>query len=112
MAKLVDAPDLKFGPYGVSVRARFWAMKLYTLAISLFFTNVLFSDAPENFQMSIQDPATPALEGMLEFHHYLMFCLIHIGFCVVFFLMEIFVFDYRKNRFSQKFTHASTLEVL
>jgi len=57
--------------------------KLYLIVAGLIFSNVLFSDAPENFQMSIQDPATPALEGMLEFHHYLMFCMIQIGVCVV-----------------------------
>lgn len=58
-------------------------MGLYLIAICLFFNNLLFLDAPENFQVSIQDPATPALEGMLEFHHYLMFCMIQIGVCVV-----------------------------
>lgn len=57
--------------------------KLCLSGITLFFINTIFSDAPENFQMSIQDPATPALEGMLEFHHYLMFCMIQIGVCVV-----------------------------
>lgn len=72
----------------------------------------MFSDAPENFQISIQDPATPAIEGMLGFHHYLMFCMIQIGVCVVWFLIEVFVFNSYKNKFSQKFTHASTLEIL
>jgi len=71
-----------------------------------------FSDAPENFQLSIQDPASPSLEGMLGFHHYLLFFMIQIGVCVVWFLIEIFVFDAHKNKFSQKFTHASTLEIL
>lgn len=86
--------------------------KLCLSGITLFFINTIFSDAPENFQMSIQDPATPALEGMLEFHHYLMFCMIQIGVCVVWFLIEVFVFESFKNQFSQKFTHASTLEIL
>lgn len=110
---MVAATDLKSGPYRVSVQVRFWAMvNLFLIGISFFFTNKLFSDAPENFQMSIQDPATPALEGMLEFHHYLMFCMIQIGICVVWFLAEVFVFESSKNEFSQKFTHASTLEIL
>lgn len=77
-----------------------------------FFSSVMFLDAPENFQISIQDPATPALEGMLEFHHYLMFCMIQIGICVVWFLAKVFIFEQDKNLFSQKFTHASTLEIL
>lgn len=87
-------------------------IKIYYILAVLFFNGLLFSDAPENFQMSIQDPATPALEGMLEFHHYLMFCMIQIGICVVYFLIRVFFFSQDKNSFSQKFTHASTLEIL
>jgi len=85
---------------------------LMLILSSLFFKNTVFSDAPENFQLSIQDPASPNLEGMLGFHHYLLFFMIQIGVCVVWFLIEIFVFDAHKNKFSQKFTHASTLEIL
>ena len=87
-------------------------MLIYVIFFSLFFKNMTFSDAPENFQLSIQDPASPSLEGMLGFHHYLLFFMIQIGVCVVWFLIEIFVFDAHKNKFSQKFTHASTLEIL
>ena len=77
-----------------------------------FFSSASFLDAPENFKTSIQDPAAPALEGMLEFHHYLMFCMIQIGICVVWFLAKVFVFDQDKNLFPQKFTNARTLQNL
>jgi cytochrome c oxidase subunit 2 len=87
-------------------------MFLYFIFVNFLFKNVLFLDVPENFQMSIQDPASPSLEGMLYFHDYLCFWMIQIGLCVVWFLIEIFIFDAHKNRFSQKFTHASTLEIL
>jgi hypothetical protein len=40
-------------------------------------------DAPESWQCGIQDPASPALEGMITFHEYLIFFLIQIGACVV-----------------------------
>ena len=35
-----------------------------------------FCDAPEPWQLGIQDPATPIIEGMLHFHNYLMLFLI------------------------------------
>jgi len=34
-----------------------------------FFTNC---DAPEPWQLGFQDPATPAMEGMIDFHDYIM----------------------------------------
>ena len=43
---------------------------------------ILYCDAAENWQLNIQDPATPALEGMLFFHNYLLFFLITIVICI------------------------------
>ena len=31
-----------------------------------------FCDAPEAWQMNLQDPATPIVEGMIFFHNYLL----------------------------------------
>jgi hypothetical protein len=40
------------------------------------------NDAPEAWQLGFQDPASPMAEGMINFHHYLMFILIIVGVCV------------------------------
>ena len=67
----------------------------------------IFADAPESWQMTIQDPASPALEGMITFHEYLLFYLIQIGACVFWYL-----FFGKKNILkSSQFTHESFLEI-
>ena len=39
-------------------------------------------DAAESWQFSFQDPATPVMEGIINFHHDLMFVLILIVIAV------------------------------
>ena len=33
----------------------------------------VYSDAAESWQLGLQDPASPAVEGMIFFHNYLCF---------------------------------------
>ena len=54
--------------------------------LNLFFC---FSDASEAWQIGLQDPATPVVEGMIFFHDYLMFFLIVIGFFVMWAISQI-----------------------
>jgi len=78
-----------------------------------FFTSFTFCDAPESWQLTIQDPATPALEGMLSFHNYIMTFLIVIGCFVCWMLYKIYEnFDEKKSKVSTIFTHSSILEIV
>jgi hypothetical protein len=52
------------------------------MILKLFFKNTI-CDVPEKYQIGIQDPATPYLEGMIFFHNYLLFFLIIIGVAVM-----------------------------
>ena len=53
----------------------------------MFLSNFLtFCDVPENWQLGLQDPATPTVEGMAFFHDYLNSYMIIIGTCVFFLL--------------------------
>lgn len=71
------------------------------------------SDASETWQLTIQDPASPALEGMIYFHNFLNFFLIVIGTSVCFFLVKIILFfNKQTNAISIKFTHSNLLEVV
>lgn len=74
---------------------------------------VSFCDAPENWQMGIQDPATPVAEGMILFHDYLAFFLVFIGTFVFWLLYKIIVdFNENANPKPQVFTHSSLLEII
>lgn len=75
--------------------------------------NFSYCDAPEAWQMGVQDPATPAMEGMLFFHNYLVFFLILTGSFVFWMLYQVLV-NYNEfvNPQSNKFTHSSLLEIV
>jgi cytochrome c oxidase subunit 2 len=77
------------------------------------FLSFTFCDAAEPWQIGIQDPATPVLEGMLHFHNYIMLFLIVIGLFVVWMLYQIYIsFGEEVNPVAQKFVHSSLLEIV
>ena len=41
----------------------------------IFSTTFAFNDAPEPWQFGFQDPATPIMEGIINFHNHIMFFL-------------------------------------
>jgi len=70
-------------------------------------------DASEPWQLGCQDPATPAFEGMIFFHNYILFFIVSIGMFVVIFLYKIFItFNETVHPVSTKFTHSSLLEII
>jgi cytochrome c oxidase subunit 2 len=74
---------------------------------------VSYCDAPESWQLGVQDPATPSMEGMLFFHNYLVFFLILIGSFVFWMLYHVLVnYNEFSNPISKKFTHSSLLEIV
>jgi len=83
------------------------------LNILFTFNNFIYCDAAESWQLGIQDPATPAAEGMIYFHNFLMIFLIIIAVFVFWMLYNIiFLFNEKSNPISQKFTHSSLLEIV
>jgi len=69
-------------------------------------------DAPENWQLNLQDPATPAVEGMAFFHDYLNSYMIMIGAVVFFLLIKTYsLFNSKTNTTINTFTHNNLLEI-
>lgn len=74
---------------------------------------ISFCDAPEAWQLGVQDPATPSMEGMMYFHNYLMLFLIFIGVVVFWLLIKVIVdFNSEANPVPQVFTHSNILEII
>jgi cytochrome c oxidase subunit 2 len=72
-----------------------------------------FCDAPEAWQLGLQDPATPILEGMIHFHNYIMLFLITIAIFVFWMLFQVItVYNENSNPVSLRFTHSSLLEIV
>jgi cytochrome c oxidase subunit 2 len=103
-------------------REIFWEA-VYALVLYKFFRNIMFTsfenfffthcDAAESWQIGIQDPATPVLEGMIYFHNYLMFFLIVIGVFVFWMLYYVIAhFNENVHPIPEIFTHHSTLEII
>ena len=78
------------------------------------FNTKILCDAPEAWQIGMQDPATPQAEGMIFFHHYLLIFIIMIGIAVCYVLVIILQkFSIKNNpEKSVKFSHDSLLEVI
>jgi cytochrome c oxidase subunit 2 len=77
--------------------------------------NTTFCDASIDWQFGIQEPATPAAEGIIHFHNYLMFYMIVICILVFWILYKIIdLFNEDKNSLKnvQKFSHSSVLEIV
>jgi len=49
------------------------------------------NDAPYNYQITFQDPATRVMEGIISFHYDLMFYLIFISSFVLYMLIRIII---------------------
>ena len=81
--------------------------------ILLSFLNVhLFVMQLKDWQLGCQDPASPSMEGMINFHNYIMIFLITIGTFVLWMLYKVIVdFNEETHPVSKNFTHSSTLEI-
>ncbi len=73
----------------------------------------VFCDAPENWQIGFQDPATPIMEGIIHFHNHLMFFLVAIGLFVFYLLGVILVkYNVKTSQEPEVFTHSTFLEIV
>jgi cytochrome c oxidase subunit 2 len=70
-------------------------------------------DCQEPWQFGFQDPATPVMEGIIDFHHDVMFFLIVIGTGVSWVLFRVIVVYSEENNATPTNTvHATTLEIV
>jgi cytochrome c oxidase subunit 2 len=74
---------------------------------------IILCDVVEQWQLGFQDPATPVMEGIINFHHDLMYFLIIITIFVCWLLFRIiYLFNEKKNKISETFVHGSTIEIV
>jgi cytochrome c oxidase subunit 2 len=83
--------------------------------IGLFFLIFNFShlDAAENWALTFQDPATPIMEGIINFHNHIMIFLTVIVVLVAWLMgRAIVMFEENVHPTPIKFTHSTPLEVV
>lgn len=72
-----------------------------------------FLDAAENWQIGFQDPATPVMEGIINFHNDIMFFLVMIAIFVSYLLARCLqLFYFKKNPIPETFVHGTTIEIV
>jgi cytochrome c oxidase subunit 2 len=77
------------------------------------YCNVVLMDYAHPFQVSFQDPATPVMEGIITFHHDLLYILTVIGISVGWVLFRAtFLFYHKNNPIPATFTHGTVVEVV
>jgi cytochrome c oxidase subunit 2 len=70
-------------------------------------------DAPESWQIGIQDSATPIAQSLIAFHNYLMVFLVFIGMFVFWMLYQVIInFNETNHKIPKRFTHSSLLEII
>lgn len=80
--------------------------------MAMFFS-FFFCDTALPWQTGLQDPATPVAEGIIRFHHDLMFILIFVVIFVSWILFRIlFFFNSGKNKELTFVVHGTTIEVV
>jgi len=83
--------------------------------IGLLFLIFNFShlDAAENWALTFQDPATPIMEGIINFHNHIMvFLTVIVVFVSWLMARAIILFEENANPTPVKFTHSTPLEVV
>lgn len=75
-----------------------------------YLKNFVFCDAAFPWQIGFQDPATPIIVGIIQFHNYLIFILIFIG-TLVFWLLCRTLILFISNKEIIEFTHSTVLEI-
>jgi len=81
----------------------------------LFSSRATFMDAPSHWGLTFQDPATPVMEGIDNFHSDLMFFLVAIGvFVTVIICSIIYKFDIKNktSRYSEDWVEHPLLETV
>lgn len=73
----------------------------------------VWADAALPWQMGFQDPATPIAEGIIRFHHDLMFVLVFVSSFVAWIMVRIvYHFYHTKNPVPSTVVHGTTIEIV
>jgi len=87
-------------------------MQFFYLSIFIIIFNFSFLDIASNWALSFQDPATPIMEGIINFHNQIMIYLtIIVVFVAWLMLRSVMLFDKNINKKPIFFTHHTNLEI-
>ena len=75
--------------------------------------NVLEADAAIPWQFGLQDPATPVMEGIVQFHHDLMVILLFVCTFVIYMMgRAVQHFFHTENKYPDGVVHGTVIEIV
>lgn len=90
-----------------------WSVVGYVFSKVLGIGSYLEADGALPWQYGIQDPATPVAEGIIHFHHDLMFILVFVVVFVSWMLgRAVYHFSHEKNPKSDGVVHGTVIEIV
>lgn len=73
---------------------------------------ISLADAPENWQIGFQDPATPIMQGIIDLHHDIFFFVLVILVFVIWMLARtMYHFHQSRNPVPEKILHGTLIEI-
>lgn len=88
----------------------------YPLFFFVFSQNLALAYSEKLWQLGFQEPATPIMEGIINFHNHIMFFMVGVGVFVMWLLGKcLFLYSnspLTKNSPIDNFTHATTVEIV
>ena len=83
------------------------------LAISVMSVNPTHADAAQPWQIGFQDPATPVMEGVINFHNDLMIVVVGVGVFVGYVMWStVHNFEQSVNPTPNRVQHGTRLEII
>jgi cytochrome c oxidase subunit 2 len=84
------------------------------LLLNLFYNNVIYNDAPEPWQISFQDVASPGFEGIIDLHDSIFFYLIIIFWGIAWLITSVIMnFNSTKSPIVYKYAnHGTVIELV
>jgi len=74
---------------------------------------IFFNDSAQPWQLNFQDPATPIMEGIINFHNHIMFFLSVVVVFVSWLLMRcLLLFNENVTKKAEKWVHSTSLEII
>jgi cytochrome c oxidase subunit 2 len=88
-------------------------IKLFITMNIFFGSSIALADAAEPWQLGFQDPATPAMEGIITFHNDIMFFLTVIAIFVTWLMGRcLYMYDEERSPVASMFVHSTVIEVV
>jgi cytochrome c oxidase subunit 2 len=85
----------------------------HELINTLLNVKIAWADSPATGQLTFQDPATPIMRGIIDFHNHLMLFIVFIVFFVTYLLYKCFSTYSESHQYkADTFTHSTVLEVI